>query len=64
MAKISTDKDIKKAVKEALKRGWTLESGKKHGRMRSPCGLHTILINGSPSDCHALENFKNDIAKI
>jgi hypothetical protein len=62
--KFSSDKDIAKEVKNAIKRGWSYEYGKKHRRLRSPDGLSVVLINGSPSDHHAAANFKHDILKI
>ena len=62
--KYSSDKDASKAVKQALRRGWSLRLGAKHARLVSPDGSKQVLISGSPSDSHAAANFKQDILRI
>jgi hypothetical protein len=59
----STNKDFQAFIAQLVATGWTFRRGKKHGRLKTPDGRKTLTISSSPSDSHALNNFRRDVAK-
>lgn len=57
------DKDTKKIVQAALRRGWTFKNGRKHDFLIHPSG-RKITVSKSPSDCMAYRVVERDIARI
>ena len=53
MIRYTVPKDARKAVREALRGGFTMITGRKHAKLRSPDGKHTIIIPSSPRDSQA-----------
>lgn len=51
-----TGKDIDWAVAELVRVGWSFKRGRRHGRLRAPCGA-TVTVPCMPSDRRTLANF-------
>ena len=60
---IPSNKELKKLVKELLRDGWSLESGKKHTKIRSPHG-HLVTLSSSPGCPYAAINARKDVERI
>ena len=60
---IPSDKELKKLVKQLLREGWTLETSRKHTKLRSPKG-HLVSMSTSPSCPYAFKNVAKDVQKI
>lgn len=60
---IPSDKELKKLVKQLLREGWTLETSRKHTKLRSPKG-HLVSMSSSPSCPHAFKHVAKDVQKI
>lgn len=60
---IPSDKELKKLVKQLLREGWTLETSRKHTKLRSPKG-HLVSMSSSPSCPYAFKNVARDVQKI
>lgn len=58
-----SNKELKKLVKELLRDGWSIESGTKHLKVRSPGG-HLVSMSSSPSCGHAVTNARRDVERI
>lgn len=59
----STHKDFQAFIAQLVAAGWRFRRGKKHGRLTTPDGRKTLTVSSSPSDSHALNNFRRDVAK-
>jgi len=59
----STHKDFQSYITQLVATGWTYRRGKKHGRITTPNGRRTLTFSSTPSDQHALNNFKRDVAR-
>jgi hypothetical protein len=59
----STHKDFQVFIAQLVATGWTFRRGKKHGRITTPDGRKTLTVASSPSDCHALNNLRRDVAR-
>ena len=60
---IPSDKELKKLVKQLIRDGWTLETSRKHTKLRSPKG-HLVSMSSSPSCPYAFKNVAKDVQKI
>lgn len=60
---IPSDKELKKLVKQLLRDSWTLETSRKHTKLRSPKG-HLVSMSSSPSCPYAFKNVAKDVQKI
>ena len=63
MKRYTSDKDIRKVVRNLISRGWGLKAGKKHCCIISPTG-RKVTIPSTPSDHRAIYNFRSDVRKI
>lgn len=60
---IPSDKELKKLVKQLIRDGWTLETSRKHTKLRSP-KAHLVSMSSSPSCPYAFKNVAKDVQKI
>lgn len=60
---LPSNKELKKLVKELLREGWSMESGTKHLKFRSPGG-HLLSLSSSPSCPFAATNARKDAERI
>lgn len=60
MIRYTVPKDARKVVREALREGFTLITGRKHAKLRSPSG-RIIALSSSPSDVNAAKNLVKQI---
>ena len=58
--KFSTDKKIEEFVEKLIDNGWVYSHGKKHGKLRHPCGK-ILIVSVSPSCSRAWKNFLHDV---
>jgi hypothetical protein len=61
--KYSSQKEINQLIHQLVRQGWRYRHGRKHGRLTPPNGWPTMTVSKSPSDCHALNNFRRDLRK-
>ena len=61
--KYCSSKEIDALVRQLVRQGWLFTRGKKHGRLRPPCGHPALTIPSTPSDCRAVLNFKRDLRR-
>lgn len=54
--------DVKKVLKEAIAKGWSLENGGKHFKLRHPCGA-LVIVSQSASDYRAALNIRGDLRR-
>jgi len=59
----SSNKDFNSFISRLVAIGWTYRRGKKHGRITTPDGRKTLTVASSPSDQHALNNLRRDVAR-
>ena len=59
----SSNKDFHAFISRLVAIGWTYRRGKKHGRITTPDGTRTLTVASSPSDHHALNNLRRDVAR-
>lgn len=57
------DKEMKKVVRAALKRGWLLEQGRRHYTLVHPYG-RKVAFSCSPSDGNAYRGLERDIFRV
>lgn len=57
------EKEIKRIVRAALRRGWTLTQGGKHNILIHPSG-RKVPISMSPSCPHASKHVRADIERV
>lgn len=57
------DKETKRVVKSACKRGWELTHNKGHHFLIHPTG-RKVTVSASPSCIHAYKNVERDLLKI
>ena len=50
-------------LEAAVARGWRIEFGNKHRKLRSPKGRFVVSIPCSPSDRRSALNFRRDIRR-
>lgn len=63
--KVSTSKEIRRVVAEAVQRGWTtVKVAGGHGKIRSPDGRFIIHLSRTPSCPHSHLNLKRDILRV
>jgi hypothetical protein len=62
--KFSNDKKIDAIVKKLIAEGCRFDKGKKHGKLRHPCGKTILIVSGSPSCSRAWKNFQHDARRI
>lgn len=62
MKQLTIPKDARHAVKDAVRVGFTLETGRRHIKLRCPDG-HVIAISCSASDGNAARNVVKDISR-
>jgi hypothetical protein len=62
--KYSNQKDIDQLVRKLVRQGWHFWRGKKHGRLKAPFSKNSLTVPGTPSDCHAFDNFSRDVLRI
>lgn len=62
--KYCSSKEIDVVVRQLVRQGWSFTRGKKHGRLRPPCGHPVLTVPGTPSDCRAFLNFKRDLRHV
>lgn len=56
-------KEIKRVVKAAERRGWTLVKGGKHDVLKHPSGRR-VQVSQSPSDMHAHKSLRRAIERV
>lgn len=57
------DKETKRIVKQAIKRGWKFNSGRVHHILIHPSG-RKVAFSVSPSCPHAYKNFERDVNRV
>lgn len=62
--KYCSSKEIDVLVRQLVRQGWSFTRGKKHGRLRPPCGRTALTVPGTPSDCRAFLNFRRDLRHV
>lgn len=62
MRKIN-DKDIRKVVEQYIAKGWILENGKHHAKLRAPTG-HSVGVPLTPSCKRASLNLASQLRKL
>lgn len=63
MKQVSSCREICAAVGAAVSRGWLLQQGGKHRKLRSPGGV-MLTIPTTPSDHRASRNFAAQMRRI
>lgn len=60
---MSSSSDVKRLLKDLVRRGWTVEQGRKHYKCYHPAGGF-ITVSLTPSCHHALRNIEGDINRL
>lgn len=56
--------EVRRWVRLAEKRGWTVEGGcGRHFRFLPPGGSTIVVVSSTPSDSHALANARRDLKR-
>lgn len=58
------DKEMREKVRDLIANGWREVEGRRHLRVVSPSGLHTLTVPGTPGDRRALENWLHQVRRI
>lgn len=61
--KYSSHKDIDKAVRDLVRKGWLFRRGSKHGKLRSPSGHEVITVAVTPGCRNAVQIFQGHVKR-
>lgn len=62
--RVSSDNRINTWVKVFIRLGWAVVRGGRHARLISPDGKIKLTVPGTPSDSHAVQNWRSQVRRI
>lgn len=61
--KYSSHKDIHKAIRALIRKGWSFQHGSKHGKLSTPSGSRSVTVPVTPSGRNAIKTFYGNIKR-
>ena len=61
--KYSSQKDIDKAVRDLVRKGWVFERGSKHGKLRPPFGSNVVTVALTPRSGNAVRILQGHVKR-
>jgi hypothetical protein len=61
--KYSSQKDIDKAIRDLVRKGWSYRRGSKHGKLRTPSGRGIVTVSMTPSGPNAIKIFYGNVKR-
>ena len=63
MKKYSSNKELRRLIRDKVREGWVYWRGAKHGRLRHPKSKRTVTVPCTPSDRRSLDNLRHQLAR-